>query len=60
VDSKIIVWDLQTAKPAFRLQAAAGEQFASAAVVHQGRELAAAFADGRVRVWEAVQLAPGS
>ena len=55
MDSKIIVWDLQTAKQAFRLQAAAGEQFASAAAVHGGRELAAAIADGRVRVWEAVR-----
>jgi len=50
-DNTVTVWDLTTGQPSSRLQGPESESFVSAAVLGDGT-LAAALADGRVRLWE--------
>ena len=53
MDAQVLIHGVETGTLALRLQGAAGETFASAAIVGGGDHLVAALTDGRVRVWQA-------
>ena len=51
MESKAIVWDLKSGRPAVRLQGVPPE-ICAGAVLGDGAIVAAAVSDGRVRSWE--------
>jgi len=52
LDNQIVLWDLETRKPAVQVQGEPDESFAGALLLGDGR-LVSALSDGRLRLWEA-------
>jgi len=53
MDAQVLIHSVEAGTIALRLQGAAGETFAGAAIVGGGERLAAALTHGRVRLWQA-------
>ncbi len=51
MDNSLILWDLEKGVPSATLWGTQEEAFASVAVLGQGRQIASAMSDGRIRIW---------
>ena len=51
MDNSLILWDLKKGTPSATLWGTQEEAFASVAVLGQGRQIASAMSDGRIRIW---------
>ena len=51
MDNSLILWDLEKGTPSATLWGTQEEAFASVTVLGQGRQIASAMSDGRIRIW---------
>ncbi len=51
MENSLILWDLQKKRPSATLWGTQEEAFAGVAVLGQGRQIACALSDGRIRIW---------